>query len=340
MNGQTVNRRRRVLLSFVFLCALSAVIAGWFYWRDAPAERPLESLTFQFDWVAGSYYAPFYLANQAGLYEAEGLSVEFVQGKGAETSAKLISQGVQVIGTGNAAATAVAVAEGLKITSVGVIDKEAVTSIFSPVERGIKLPSDLVGRKLGVRYYDISHSEYAAMMRAQGIETAVVEEVGVGFDLQPLISGQIDAMYNYAYNMPVRLRGMGYEINEIKVKDWGVIGYGANIIANREFLQNHGDVVRRFLRASSKGWQMASASPEDAVDALIAKHPEIDRAAAIESLKAELLLVADVSGEITLCQSDERWRTALDTYKNVGLVRQDVPQEEVYTNDYLSCDSP
>lgn len=336
-----MNRTSRTTLIIVVILLLVGVAASVTLWKGKSSyDDDMQSLTridFQLDWIMGSYYAPYILADKLGFYHEEGLTVNFIQGKGADTTAKLISEGTQLLGTGNAAQTAIAVAQGLKVTSIAMIDKQAVTSIFSLKPREITLPKDLVGKTLGVRYYDVSHSEYLAMMRAQGIDTASVKEVGVGFDLQPLITGQVDAMYNYAYNMPIRLKVSGYDVNQIFVKDWGVDGYGANIIANTQFLNEHPAIAEKFLNATLRGWQAAAKDPEAAIDALVERYPDVDKAAALQSLKAELPFVLE-GGAVTFCQTEDRWSQALETYQAAKLLGAALPSGTVYTNRYLiSC---
>lgn len=327
---------RLILFAIVALIALGA----WFVLRHGtPDSTRTDQVAFQFDWVIGGNYSPFILADEKGFYREEGIEVKFDQGKGAELATKLVNQGKYDLATSNAAAVAIARSNGLHIISVGMLEQDAITSVFALESSGIREPADILGRKIGVRYYDISHSEYLAMMRAQGLDPKEVQELSIGFDLQPLLAGEVDVMYNYAYNMPVRLREKGYEIVEFLVKDWGVIGYGSNIISSDTFAKEKPGLLKRFLRATAKGWTLAFMEPELAIDTLVKRFPEIDRETALNSFRAELPWLKQPSaGSSTsmFCQSKGKWESALQTYLEVGLLKSTIVSDTVFTNEFLS----
>jgi len=248
-----------------------------------------------------------------------------------------VGQGTYEFGTNNAAATLIAKSHGVPIVSIAVLEQDALTVIFSLKDRNIIAPKDLIGKTLGVRYYDISHREYKAMMAAQGLDTSKVEEVGIGWEPQPLLTGQVDALYSYIYGLAVQLEVKGYQLNKIFVKDWGVNGLGSNLIANADLVEKKPDVVRRFLRASIKGWWYAIEHPLDTVDTLIKLHPELDWEANLAMLKAQVpLLESDVTKERGLgAQSKERWEATQTTLFAQGVIDQKVNLSRVYTNAFL-----
>jgi NitT/TauT family transport system substrate-binding protein len=321
------------------IIAAVVIAAVWFLVaRPVQTTTNYDKVAFTFDWVIGGFYAPYILADEEGFYRDQNLAVSFEQGQGADTAAKLVDQGKYDVATGNAAATAIAIASGLHIRSVGTIDQDAVTDIFALKSTGIQKPADLVGKKLGVRYYDVSHSEYIAMMKAQGLDPSKVNEISIGFDPQPLLSGQIDAMYNYAYNIPVQLKLRGIDLSEILVKDYGVSGYGANIIAGDKFIASRPDVLRRFLLASAHGWDLARKNPEMAIAVLVKRYPEIDKSVALATFKAELQWLRPESSDVTaqFCQDKKRWNSTVATYVSVGLIKTPLNAADVFTNQFLA----
>lgn len=301
------------------------------------SDNSTTKLSFLFDWNLVASYAPFIYAKELGFYEEEGIDVSFIEGRGAETSAKLISDGRYVIGTCNAAATATAVENGLGVISIAVIETDAITSVFSLSKSNITEPKDLAGKIVGVRHYDISHKDYLAMLEANGIKSSDINEVGVGFELQPLLTGKVDALYNYAYNMPVQLRSQGHEINELLVRDWGVDAYGSNIIANIDFAATNPELVAKFLRATIRGFLAANDNPEAAISALRKMNPQLNLNASIASLQAMLLWVIPEDANVSTLfnQSNQKWESALTTYNTVGIIKEKLDPEQVYTNNYL-----
>jgi NitT/TauT family transport system substrate-binding protein len=328
--------KQRIAIVSVVAIILAAA-AAWLGLQPT-ASSGADKVAVTFDWIITGRYAPFILADEQGFYREENLSVSFEQGKGAETAAKLVDQGIFDIATNNAAATLIAIANGLRIRSVAMSDQDSFTEVFALKATGVEKPADLIGKRLGVRYFDASHFEYLAMMKAQGLDPTKVSEVSIGFDLQPLLNGQIDAMYNYAYNTPVQLKLRGFEISEIPVKDYGVVGYGLNIIASNKFATSRPNVLRNFLRATARGHDLARKNPEMAIAALTKRYPESDQRIALATLKAKNQWF-HIEGSDTIaqfCQDNSKWLVTITTYQLVDLLKKSVNTADVFTNQFLS----
>ena len=302
-------------------------------WTSCSKTPQKEHVDFLLDWKMAPPYAPYLLAKERGYYANEGIDVTFIEGQGAETSAKLIGQGKYTVGTCNAAATAIAVDNGIPILSVAIIDQAPVTAVFSLKASNITKPEDLIGKKLGVRYYDISHKEYLAMMKAAKVDSAKVTEIGVGFDLQPLLEKQVDALYNYAFNMPVQLKVSGYPINSILVKDYGVQGFGSNIIVNKDWANQNPDLLSRFIRATRKGWEDGIQQPQAAIDVLAKYYPETNTKVALAALTEEAKWVQPGDAKL-LEQSVTRWQQALNGYHALGMIKHNLAPEDVFTTRF------
>ena len=125
-------------------------------------------------------------------------------------------------------------------------------------------------------------------------------------------------------------------MNKILVKDNGVKGYGSNIIVNRDFAQSYSDVVKRFLRASRRGWELALTNPDKAVAVLKKRHPETDAKVALATLKEQLRwLHVDGGPSKIFTQSEGRWNEILATYQSLDMIKK-IPQlSEVFSNQYL-----
>ncbi len=64
------------------------------------------------------------------------------------------------------------------------------------------------------------------------------------------------------------------QLNTFLVKDFGVPDYYTPvIIGNESFLQNHGDVAKRFLDATARGYEYGVTNPDDAASILISAAP-------------------------------------------------------------------
>src|SRR5581483_294015 len=67
----------------------------------APAQQPTD-ITFRFSFLDLGYNAPFYLAEERGYYRDAGLNVTFQEGRGGDTTLKLIANGSNDLGMSDA----------------------------------------------------------------------------------------------------------------------------------------------------------------------------------------------------------------------------------------------
>ena len=63
-------------------------------------------------------------------------------------------------------------------------------------------------------------------------------------------------------------------VTTIRFADYGVHVINSGIIASKETIEKHPDLVKRFMRASTKAFEDAVKSPDDAVDALLKAQPK------------------------------------------------------------------
>jgi len=134
----------------------------------------------------------------------------------------------------------------------------------------------------------------------------------------------------------VELRGR--KVNRISFPDYGVNLYSTNLIVNEAFMKDRPDVVRRFVRASLRGWDYAVAHPEEAVSIFHAGHPESDLAFCRANFES---LIPILSGPDTErmgfgAQSAERWAHTQDTLFDLKRIERKTDVAALFTNEFLS----
>lgn len=339
MGEITIMANRRLSVRawlWIIVTIVVVTAAAWLTYQRLNPDIQRDKLAVQLDWTMSAPYAAYIYADELGLYREAGLDVSFRPGKGADLTARLVSDGQADVGTNHVAATALGVAQGLNITSVGVIEQYPVTSLFALEATRLSSPTDIAGKRVGIRSYDISNVEYLALLKRHGLDSAAVTHIEIGFDPTPLIAKQVDVMYNYSFNMPVALRQSGIRLNELRVRDWGVQGYGSNLIVNLDALRKRRDVLRRFMAATAQGWRLAAENPDAAVSALVRRFPEIERATATASFRAQIgWLKGGATADTILCQERGKWQATLDTYTTGGYLARKPPLGRLYSNELL-----
>ena len=151
--------------------------------------------------------------------------------------------------------------------------------VYSLSASGITRPEDLIGKKVGVNIGGTKHREFQALLRHLNITEDRIQLIGMTESSPaPLLAGQVDAMLGYTEDQPVTVELRGESVNRILLADHGIDLYSTNIIGNETFVYENEDLVKRFVRASLKGWRKAVEDPEAAVQAYVIARPESDAA--------------------------------------------------------------
>ena len=103
---------------------------------------------------------------------------------------------------------------------------------------------------------------------------------------------------------------------------------------NEKLLNENPELAKKFLNATSKGYNYAIENPEEAAKILVKHAPEIDENLAIESQKYlanEYISDAKYWGEM----KDIVWDNYTQFLKEYNLIEKDLKARDAYTNEFL-----
>lgn len=323
-------KRRQVFL--ITLIATLVTVLGCISGCSDRGESDLTSVKILIDWKAEPTYAGFYIAKEKGFFKNQGLDVEIVEGSGATTSAQVIgSTDEYLMGSCSGAATAIARSRGVPIKSLAVLYQNVPTVLYSRGDNPIKVPTDMIGQKIGLISGSISVDEYRGVLAANSIMSDQIEEVSVGWDVAPLLSGQVDGLMNYEELTPVELRLQGHDIAVMRFRDHGVRAYSLNLIASESGLEKNNDLIEKATKAIVEGYVYLKQHPEDVVEVFSGLRPEKSR----EYIEQSVPIVSSLLGEDEVGeQTREGWETTLETLSSLGLLDAPVSLESVIAEGF------
>ena len=302
-----------------------------------PPEK-LRQIQLLLDWKAQMEHAGFFTAKAKGFYEAEGMSVEILEGTGAPTTARLVGSGKYQLGVSSGSATLIARARDIPVVSLAVINQHSPVVVYALEENNIRKPEDLIGKRVGVNIGGTKHREFQAFLKKVGIDEERVRVMGMTESSPaPLLAGKVDAMLGYTEDQPVTVELRGRAVTRISFARYGIDLYSTNIICNADFLKKNPDVARRFVHASMKGWRHAVDNPEDAVAAYMAERPESDadfNRANFEKL-IPILMSPDVERLGLGAQTAQRWSHTRDILFDLGLIDRRIDVSGLFIADLL-----
>jgi NitT/TauT family transport system substrate-binding protein len=242
-----------------------------------PAEEasPTE-LTVGLGYIPSVQFAQFYLAEEAGYYDAAGLEVTF-QNKIDPELITLLAQGSVDIGMADGTSLIPAVSQGIPVVYGATIYGRDPNVVFAKAESGIEEAADLAGRTIGIPgRYGSSWVALQALLAAAGLAPEDVEIVtypdfgqGVAVD-----SGQVDAATGFATNEPVQLALQGLDVNVLRVADVAPLP-GPGLVVGTATLAEKGDALRAFTAATVRAMEDITADPQLGLEATFARVPEL-----------------------------------------------------------------
>ena len=231
--------------------------------------------------------------------------------------------------------------EPLGVTAVAAILQHNTSGILSRAEDGITSAKGLENRIYATWDSPIELAMLQYCMEKEGSDFDTLRLVPNNITDEPaaLSAHQIDAVWVF-YGWS----GINAELSGVDCGYWDFASlseeldyYTPVILANNDFLRDHPESARAFLRATAKGYRYAKENPEDAAEMLIAG----DTTGALEDARELVFASQRWLTEQYFAESPtwgtiapERWNRFYSWLYEKGLCKHDLTNTG-FTNDYL-----
>lgn len=274
-----------------------------------PSPAALTKLTVGLGYIPHVQFAPFYLAQQEGLYTKAGLDVTFQNGNDQDLI-PLTGAGNIDVALADGTSVAPAVAQAIPIQYIATIYAQFPNIVFAKSAAGIKAPADLKGKKLGTPgRYGSSWVMLQAMLESVGLKTTdlTIQEYPDYGQGTAVAKGAVDVATGFVNNEPVQLKLAGELITVLKV-DQIVPLPGPGMIAGKAALDNPTKkaAIKAFVAATLAAMKEIVATPSKGIDAALRAVPEL----ASNKANQEAILAATI----------EVWKSPLTDSKGLGAI--------------------
>ncbi|HIF5913150.1 TPA: ABC transporter substrate-binding protein [Raoultella ornithinolytica] len=235
-----------------------------------------EKLTLVLDWYINPDHAPIMVAEQIGAFKAQGLDVKIVPPSDPALPPRLVAAGQADLAITYQPQVHFFADEGLPLVRVGTLINSPLNTIIA-LDKRIKTPADLKGKKVGYSVSGIEQATLATMAQHDHIDPQSIKLINVNFQLtSALLAGQVDAVIGGYRNIEaLELKLQGKDPQVMNVEDYGVPAYDELVIvANRDEI--HAAKIKKFLVALQEGVVYLRAHPQETWQAFAAAHPELN----------------------------------------------------------------
>ena len=291
------------------------------------------------DWFPWSNHAGLFIAKDKGYFAAEGLDVDIHPPADPATILQTVAAGRDDFGINYQTGVLIARQEGVPVVSIAALVQHPLNSVMTLQDSGIAEPKDLAGKTIGWPGIPDNEPLLDTMLKSQGLSLSDVELVNVGFDLVPaLIGKKVDAIVGaYWVHESISAVNQGFPVNIMRMEQHGVPDfYELVLVTNEEKIKENPEMVERFVRAVTRGYQDAIDNPQGAVELLKRVRPEVDLA--IESPGVDMLApLWDTDQGVFGWQDEARWVEFAAWMDEAGLLSGTGDVDAAFDNSFVAA---
>ncbi|MFL8711615.1 ABC transporter substrate-binding protein [Clostridioides sp. GD02377] len=305
--------------------------------KSSTKDDSSKKVTMVLDWTPNTNHTGLFVALDKGYYKEEGLDVEIVQPpeSGAET---LVATGKADFGISYQEQVTYAKTseDPLPIKAVAAVIQHNTSGFASPKEKNITTAKDFEEKTYGGWGSPSEEAVFKAVMKKNGADFNKLKIVNTGQDDFFAAMKTVDFAWIFEGWDAVKASLIDYDLNFIPVKDLDerLDYYTPLIISNETVLKDNPELAKKFLKATTKGYEYAIKNPEDAAKILIKHAPEVDEKLALKSqeyLASKYKDDAPRWGEM----KDSVWNNYTSFLKEYKLIDKDMKASDAYTNEFL-----
>lgn len=293
----------------------------------------MDKVTLQLKWVPQAQFAGYYVAKEKGFYKDHGVDVTIKPG-GTDISPVQVIAGHSADVIVDWMPDALAAREsGVPLVNVAQIYNRSGMMLTCKKSSGIKTPSDLKGKTLGVWYGGNEYPFFNWMAKLHLTPGKDIHVLKQGFNVDPLLNGQADCISAMNYNEYWQLIDAGMKKDQLisfPYEDEGVSTLEDGLYVLSPNLKDPAFVAKmaKFLAGTFEGWNYAVKHPKEAAKIVVAQ--DMSGAA---TLKVQTRQMQNVAKLITYANTDKMGYLEPDAYHRTIKMLLNSGQQAVIKKD-------
>jgi NitT/TauT family transport system substrate-binding protein len=322
------NRMKRLIL-----CALLVLGAG------AGAAHADDTATLRLNWLIYGFHTPFYLGVEKGFYRQQGIDLTIGEGQGSGRAVQTVATGSDTFGLADGASIIAGAVHGAPVQAVMGIMNRSPYAVIVRADSGITDARGLAGKTIAATTGEAGLAIFPAILKHNDMPEDAVRFLHVdgAAKLVAILENRAVGILGGLENQALILRQRGLKVTVLPYSAMGVDTIGLMILASHDTIANKPDMVRRFILATRMPFQAAEKDPEAAIDAGMKAKPDMDRALALEQLKAGLTLLKSPHGmdQPIGWMAAQDWADTEQLMKSYQDLHTDLPPTAFWTNALL-----
>jgi NitT/TauT family transport system substrate-binding protein len=318
---------RFLRISVAVVCAALPLVVAGCRSRSA-ATSGLTPVRLQLDWYPQPEHGGFYTALVEGYYRAEGLDVTLAPLPQYGSVAQLVAAGKADFGLGSSDQILEWDSNGLPLVAVAATMQHDPQAIMVHKNSPVRDFKDLDGRTIATQTGATWLKYVVARYNLKN-----VRQIPTTLSIASFLADPDHIQQIFITSEPFFAKQAGAEIRTFLISSSGYDPYRVQF-TSRDFTARHPDVVRRFVRASIRGWNAYLQNSEPTNKYLLTLNPALNPAE--EAYTAQALRDGgfvnggDASGAQTGRMRADRWKVSYQQLSSLGILHGPVDPAAAY----------
>ncbi len=327
-------------LFIIFLLLIAGV--GFIFYKERNLQHPLEKVSIRFNWVHNAQFTGMYVAKEKGFYQDEGLDVNLKQFEDGLDQGKELADQKVTFTDFTAVELLSSIAKGERLKAIAAIYQTSPLVFISLKTTNIVSPKDFKGKILGAKGGNFQAKLiYQTIANNYGVLPSNYTLKDLDFSVDEgddIVQKRADMVDIYRTDQIYFLDQRHISYNVLYPENFGYQTYGDIIATSQDEIANNPDQVRRFVRATQKGWAYALANMPEAL-AITKKYEDKlynDPMHEAYILSHSAPLIMPTGGQAIGAMNIITWTNAINAMKAEGVIQTSIDTADVYTAQFLA----
>lgn len=332
-----MQRKHLFLMTLVSIALLLAIAPA-----TAAQDAPLTKVTVRLNALAYGSHVGFFAAKAEGFYEALGLDVEIMPGRGSSNVVALVANQSNDFGYASSAAIIRLVSEDAPIISVATLDATDADAVICHPDAGIEEPADLEGKIVLTAPDAGVNVLFPAFLTAAGVDASAVTLTNVAAEaVVPSFLEQVGGavcLLGGLDDKPAQIqREGGFSPSFIRYNDYIPVTVGYGLITHADNLTERPEIVSAMVQGTLMGYQFALDNPDQALEDFLFYNGAEDAETMRPQMEFTLSIMTsrnNTEGRIGW-HVEEDWQATLDVQQEYNELQTDKTLADFYTNEFV-----
>jgi len=309
--------------------------------NTAHTSKNLTEVHFILNWLPNVEFAGLWMAEKQKVWEKNGIKLTFTPWSQSVTPERDVpARGGNTFGFQSGAALAIAAAQGEKITALYTDTQQSVFGLTVMNRSHITSLKQLKGKRVGYQGDELYVPQ--TMLAYAGLEPTDWTPVPVGFNINQLTAGRVDAYLVFVTNEPIDLSMRGMKATTFPAYKYGFKSYDDVMFTYTGLTQSNPSLVKKVTGIVARAFQYGHTHVQETAKYVTSTtFKPASASQAKQNLQQQTMELAAFksysqtgNGQYKGLMNTAHWQQLINTLYKYKLIKSKPNAGTIYTNKY------